>query len=126
MSRHADSLPAAPHNVNISYRKNWILPGLAEGQPHYAQANVNVNGFRPLKITRRTGARRPLSRARAADAAHLSPWPEKISRKNRNTFSTSRKIEAASSGAVAMSVLVRSRWKSNMVNPAKMTRPSTE
>ena len=84
------------------------------------------DGFRPLKITRRTGARRPLSRARAADAAHLSPWPEKISRKNRNTFSTSRKIDAASSGAVAMSVLVRSRWKSNMVNPAKMTRPRTE
>jgi len=25
-----------------------------------------------------------------------------------------------------MSVLVRSRWKSNMVNPAKMTSPSTE
>jgi len=52
--------------------------------------------------------------------------PEKISRKNRNTFSRSRKIDAASSGATASSVLVRSRWKSNMVNPAKMTRPSTE
>ena len=52
--------------------------------------------------------------------------PEKISRKNRKTFSTSRKIEAASSGAAVMSVLVRRRWKSNMTNPAKMTRPSTE
>jgi len=41
-------------------------------------------------------------------AHHRSP-PEKICRKNRNTFSTSRKIEAASSGAAAMSVLVRSR-----------------
>src|SRR5579864_8270049 len=37
--------------------------------------------------------------------------PEKISRKNRKTFSTSRKIDAASSGAEAVSVLVRSRWK---------------
>jgi len=52
--------------------------------------------------------------------------PEKISRKNRNTFSTSRKIDAARNGAEVMSALVRSRWKSNMVNPAKMTRPSTE
>jgi len=60
------------------------------------------------------------------DAAHRCCSPEKISRKNRNTFSTSRKIDAASNGAAAMSVLVRSRWKSNMVNPAKMTRPSTE
>ena len=51
---------------------------------------------------------------------------EKICRKNRKTFSTSRKIEAASSGAAVMSALVRSRWKSNMVNPAKITRPSTE
>ena len=54
------------------------------------------------------------------------PSPEKMFRKNRNTFSTSRKIDAASSGAAVMSVLVRSRWKSNMVNPAKITRPSTE
>ena len=57
---------------------------------------------------------------------HRSCPPEKISRKNRNTFSTSRKIDAARNGAELMSVLVRSRWKSNMVNPAKMTRPSTE
>jgi mannose-6-phosphate isomerase len=54
-----------------------------------------------------------------------SVLPEKISRKNRKTLSTSRKIEAASNGAEAISVLVRRRWKSNMVNPAKMTRPST-
>jgi hypothetical protein len=45
MSRHADSLPAAPHNVNISYRQNWISPGLAEGEPHYAQAIIDVDGF---------------------------------------------------------------------------------
>jgi hypothetical protein len=45
MSRHADSLSAAPHNVNISYRKNRILSGLAEGEPHYAQAIVDVDGF---------------------------------------------------------------------------------
>jgi hypothetical protein len=52
--------------------------------------------------------------------------PEKISRKNRNTFSTSRKIDAARNGAEVMPALVRSRWKSNMVNPAKMTRPRME
>jgi hypothetical protein len=28
-------------------------------------------------------------------------------------------IDAASSGATVMSVLARSRWKSNMTNPAK-------
>ena len=56
---------------------------------------------------------------------HLSSWP-KICRKNRNTFKMSRKIDAASSGADAASVLVRTRWKSNRVNPAKITRPSTE
>ncbi len=54
-----------------------------------------------------------------------SSWV-KICRKNRNTFKMSRKIDAASSGAEATSVLVRARWKSNRVNPAKMTRPSTE
>ena len=60
------------------------------------------------------------------DGHHRSCPPEKISRKNRNTFRMSRKIDAARNGAEVMSWLVRSRWKSNMVNPAKMTRPSTE
>ena len=35
----------------------------------------------------------------------------------------SRKIEAASSGAVRMSWLRRRRWKSKAVKPAKITRP---
>jgi hypothetical protein len=51
---------------------------------------------------------------------------EKIRRKNRNTFSTSRKIDAAISGAEARSVERRRRWKSTTVSPAKITRPSTE
>lgn len=35
MSRHADSLPAAAHNVNISYRKNRILrPAQCGSPPH--------------------------------------------------------------------------------------------
>src|SRR3984885_8724549 len=55
----------------------------------------------------------------------LSP-PEKISRKNRKTFRMSRKIEAAISGASVTSAFLRTRWKSNMVNRAKITRPSTE
>ena len=66
--------------------------------------------------------------ARRADlsmAGHLSSWP-KICRKNRNTFRMSRKIDAASSGAEAASVLARARWKSNSVNPAKIIRPRTE
>jgi hypothetical protein len=51
---------------------------------------------------------------------------EKICRKNRKTFRMSRKIDAASKGAELMSRESRIRWKSNMVKPAKMTRPSTE
>ena len=38
----------------------------------------------------------------------------------------SRKIDAASNGAESTSVERRSRWKSIMVKPAKITRPSTE
>jgi hypothetical protein len=49
---------------------------------------------------------------------------EKIRRKNRNTFSASRKIDAAISGAEPGSFERRSRWKSNMIRPAKITRPS--
>jgi hypothetical protein len=52
--------------------------------------------------------------------------PEKIRRKNRNTFSASRKMLAAISGAESRSVERRRRWKSNIVRPAKMTRPITE
>ncbi len=51
---------------------------------------------------------------------------EKIRRKNRNTFSASRKIEAAISGAESRSFERRSRWKSNMVRPAKITSPRIE
>src|SRR5580658_8191522 len=58
-------------------------------------------------------------------SGHRSSWV-KICRKNRNTFRMSRKIDAASNGAEATSVLVRARWKSNRMNPAKITRPSTE
>ena len=72
------------------------------------------------------GPQRLVAGQHVVDDGHYRSPPEKISRKNKNTFSTSRKIEAASRGAVLVSVLVRSRWKSNMVNPAKMTRPRTE
>jgi hypothetical protein len=51
---------------------------------------------------------------------------EKSRRKNRNTLSASRKIEAAISGAESMSVERRSRWKSDMVRPAKTTSPMIE
>ena len=60
------------------------------------------------------------------DGGHSRDPPEKMARKNRNTFRMSRKIEAASRGAEATSVLRRSRWKSNMVNAAKMTSPIIE
>ena len=49
----------------------------------------------------------------------------KSDRKRRNTLRTSRKIEAARSGAVRMSSVRRSRWKSYIVRPAKMPRPAT-
>jgi hypothetical protein len=51
---------------------------------------------------------------------------EKIRRKNWTTFSASRKIDAAISGAEPRSVERRSRWKSDMVRPAKITSPRTE
>ena len=59
----------------------------------------------------------------ARDVIYLSP-PAKICRKNRNTLSTSRKIEAASSGAARMSFVFLNRWKSYIVKPAKITRPT--
>ena len=59
------------------------------------------------------------------DTAQSRP-PEKIRRKNRNTFRMSRKIDAASKGAELMSWDRRSRWKSNMVKAAKIARPSSE
>ena len=34
--------------------------------------------------------------------------------------------DAARNDAAATSVLIRSLWKSNITNPAKITRPSTE
>jgi len=39
----------------------------------------------------------------------------KSDRKNWKTLRMSRKIDAASSGALPVSVLIRSRWKSNIV-----------
>src|SRR5208337_2373361 len=57
--------------------------------------------------------------------AHLS-FLEKICRKNWNTFSASRKIDAAISGAESISFERRSRWKSDIVRPAKITSPRIE
>ena len=47
----------------------------------------------------------------------------KIDSSSRKTFRMSRKIDAASSGAALMSWALRSRWKSYIVKPAKITRP---
>jgi len=41
-------------------------------------------------------------------------------------LSRSRKIDAAMRGADAMFFERRRRWKSNMISPAKITRPRTE
>src|SRR5208282_4227545 len=57
--------------------------------------------------------------------AHRS-FLEKICRKNWNTFSASRKIDEAISGAESISFERRSRWKSDMVRPAKITSPRIE
>jgi len=66
--------------------------------------------------------RRCRSRARRTQ----SRPPPKIRRKNRNTFSASRKIDAAISGAEVMSFDRRSRWKSTIVKAAKITSPRIE
>jgi len=47
----------------------------------------------------------------------------KMRRKKKNTFSASRKIDAASSGAESRPCDRRSRWKSPIVSPAKTTSP---
>ena len=47
----------------------------------------------------------------------------KIESRSRKTFRMSRKIQAARSGAALMSLVLRSRWKSNIVKPAKITSP---
>ena len=44
-------------------------------------------------------------------------------RKNWKTLRMSRKIEAAISGALVSSFASRSRWKSDIVRPAKITSP---
>ena len=66
--------------------------------------------------------REPPSPATAQRVTQSRP-PPKIRRKNRNTFSASRKIDAAISGAEAMSFDRRSRWKSPIVSAAKITSP---
>jgi hypothetical protein len=99
--------------------------------PKVERANLRIGlvvgaaqRFRTLSFLRQTSpVRIPLV---AFGAVHLVSPPEKISRKNRNTFNTSRKIDAAKRGAELTSVECRSRWKSNMVKPAKITKPSTE
>lgn len=53
-----------------------------------------------------------------------SRLPPKMERKNWKTLRMSRKIDAARSGALAMSFVVLSRWKSTIVKPAKITSPA--
>ena len=112
-------------------------PGL-DGEPVFVQLPGDLPG-RAVLLVGQLGmlvqvlVKRLLTGLEAAVAGHnlgtdahsFSP-PEKICTKNRKTFRTSRKIEAARKGAELMSPERRSRWKSNMVKPAKITRPSTE
>ena len=60
---------------------------------------------------------------RARQVPHSRLREENSCRKKLNTFSASRKIDAAISGAESTSEVSRSRWKSNMVRPAKITSP---
>ena len=85
-----------------------------------------LRGGPALTMTAKRASRRAWAPYPAGGAAQSLPEPEKIRRKNRKTFRTSRKMDAARKGAEAMSLERRSRWKSNMVKPAKITRPSTE
>src|SRR5689334_6491064 len=60
-----------------------------------------------------------------ANVAGQSLLPKSWS-SSRKMLRMSRKIDAASVGAVRMSLALRSRWKSYAVSPAKMTRPAME
>ena len=90
-----------------------------------AVAQLMKNLASALQPTRHTPV--PVDDITAPRSSRCHRLPEeKIRRKNRNTLSTSRKIEAAIKGAELMSFERRSRWKSTMVKPAKITRPITE
>src|SRR5690606_17437681 len=60
----------------------------------------------------------------AAPGARQSRPPPKSWRKNRNTLTTSRKIDAAIRGAISMPAR-RRRLKSKIVRNANTTRPRT-
>ena len=90
-----------------SFRYDARLVGLDTGNPAIVPADPPATANGSCRWTTTSSPSRP---GNGPDVfAHHCLSPEKISRKNRNTFSTSRKIDAASSGASALSVLVRSR-----------------
>ena len=101
---------------------------MARSRSISASVRTAPSGRRLTRMSRALTTRivDPGRRHRLAPAAQSLFEPEKICRKNRKTFRTSRKIDAARKGAEAMSLERRSRWKSNMVKPAKITRPITE
>ena len=146
-------LAAATRSLAVEYasrgiRVNAVSPGIIQTPLHPPESYQDLGGrlspARPRGPGQRRGERdlvpgvsRPTSPARSCTSTAARPPatevrpaesrpPEKICRKNRNTFRMSRKIDAARNGAELMSVEVRIRWKSNMVKPAKMTSPSTE
>jgi hypothetical protein len=80
---------------------------------------------RPCSAGAGVGQRR-IRRTERAAAQLLRLRPLNSCRKNSNTFSASRKMDAAINGAESVSEVRRSRWKSNMVTPAKMTKPRME
>jgi hypothetical protein len=108
-----------------------ILP---RDDPHHAQDGRGLRAAAPRQGARGNGqdgedgqyARYPdHSSPSSVLRAHRS-FLEKICRKNWKTFSASRKIDAAISGAESISFERRSRWKSDMVRPAKITSPRIE
>ena len=116
-ARFSLAVTSAPRQARSPARSVWAS---CMSLLHNARAADGMGYWSP-RVDQRAWLVATIWRQRPAQLFRL-----KIRRKNRNTFKMSRKIDAASSGAALMSFDVRSRWKSNIVKPAKITRPMTE
>ena len=112
--RRAPGVPEAPDRAN---------PSRAPA-PRLRTGGSPARGFTERRLEL-TGWRVPLHRRSFCVACSYSASPPKIVRKKRKMLRTSRKIDAASWGALLMSSLRRRRWKSKIVKPAKITSPRT-
>ena len=120
--RYPASVTARGHAVdNVEWGK---LPGKVQSIPK-ACVTKPTKPLRPPSLPRSRSAAQRLV-GNAGRRSQSRPLPPNSCRKNENTLSASRKIDAAISGAESISVDRRSRWKSTMVRPAKTTSPRIE